>query len=254
VKFHQDFFGAQPAQMAVVGDFDAAAIEKQVATLLGDWKNARPFTRVPNEFFEVPAKELVIETPDKAQAFFVAGMNLALRDDDADYPALVLGNYMLGGGFLNSRLMARIRGKDGLSYGVGSQVTGDNFDKAGGFLAYAIYAPQNLAKLQKAFNEEIARVLNEDFTKEEIEQAKSGWLQGRSVSRAQDNELVGNLAHYLFVGRTLSWDAELEKKVMALDAAQIRAAFQRHLVPAKFTIVKAGDFAGAAKKEAVPTK
>jgi zinc protease len=248
-RFHRDFFGAQPAQLAVVGDFDAAMLEKQVASLLRDWKNTKPFTRVPNEFIEVPAQEVVIETPDKAQAFFVAGLNLALRDDDPDYPALVLGNYMLGGGFLNSRLMTRIRGKDGLSYGVGSQLQGDNFDKAGMFVAYAIYAPQNLAKLQQAFNEEIARVLTEDFTQQEIEQAKSGWLQSRTVARAQDNELVGTLGHWLFVGRTLAWDAELEQKVMALDAAQIRAALQRHLVPEKFTIVKAGDFAGAAAKQ-----
>jgi zinc protease len=250
VKFHQTFFGAQPAQVAVVGDFDAAAVEKQLTTLLGDWKNPKPFTRVKNEYFEAPAREMVIETPDKAQAFFVAGLNLALRDDDADYPALVLGNYMLGGGFLNSRLMTRIRGKDGLSYGVGSQLQGDNFDKAGSFMTYAIYAPQNAAKLQQAFNEEIARVLSEDFTQEEITAAKSGWLQGRGVSRAQDNELVGSLAHYLFVGRTLAWDADLEKKVMALDAAQIRAALQRHLKPANFTVVKAGDFAAAAKQAA----
>jgi len=246
-RFHRDFFGAQPAQIAVVGDFDGAAIEKQVASLLGNWKNVKPFTRVTNDYFDVAAKEIVIETPDKAQALFIAGLNLPLSDEDPDYPALVLGNYMLGGGFLNSRLMSRIRGKDGLSYGVGSQMQGDNFDKAGSFMTYAIYAPQNLAKLQQAFNEEIARVLNEDFTREEIEQAKSGWLQGRSVARAQDNELVASLGHWLFVGRTLAWDAEFEKKVMALDGAQIRAALKKYLVPAKFTVVKAGDFAGAAK-------
>jgi zinc protease len=69
------------------------------------------------------------------------------------------------------------------------------------------------------------------------------------VARAQDNELVGTLAHFLFLGRTLAWDAEFEKKVMALDGAQIRAALKRHLDPSKFTIVKAGDFAGAAKKQ-----
>jgi hypothetical protein len=39
---------------------------------------------------------------------------------------------------------------------------------------------------------------------------------------------------------------------MALDAAQIRAALKRHLVPAKFTVIKAGDFAGAAAKAASP--
>lgn len=248
VSFHRDFFGAQPAQLAVVGDFDAAALEQQITGLFGDWKNATPFARVPNEFFDVPGKEVVIETPDKAQAFFVAGQNLNVRDDDPDYPALVLGNYMLGGGFLNSRLPARIRGKEGLSYGVGSQLQADNFDKSGLFLAYAIYAPQNAAKLHEVFNEEIARVLAEEFTREEVEQAKAGWLQSRSVARAQDKELAGVLGHWLFVGRTMAWDAELDKKVMALDAAQIRAALQRHLVPSKFVIVKAGDFTGATTK------
>jgi zinc protease len=247
VRFHHDFFGAQPAQVSVVGDFDAAALEKQVASLLGGWKNVKPFTRVPSDYFDAPPKDIVIETPDKAQAFFVAGMNLALRDDDPDYPALVLGNYILGASGLNSRLMQRIRGKDGLSYGGGSQLTGDNFEKAGTFFIYAIYAPQNLAKLQQAINEEVTKVLAEDFTQDEIDKAKSGWLQSRGVSRAQDNELSGALGHWLFVGRTLAWDAEFEKKVMALDAAQIRAALKRHLVPAKFTVVKAGDFAGAAK-------
>ncbi|HEV7605924.1 MAG TPA: pitrilysin family protein [Steroidobacteraceae bacterium] len=250
-RFHKDFFGAQPAQVSVVGDFDAAAVEQQFGSLLGGWKNPKPFTRVPTDYFDVPAKDVVIETPDKAQAFFVAGMNLALRDDDPDYPALVLGNYILGASGLNSRLTGRIRGKDGLSYGVGSQLSGDNFDKAGMFFTYAIYAPQNLAKLQQAFNEEIARALAEDFTQDEIDKAKSGWLQSRGVARAQDNELAGALGHWLFVGRTLAWDADFEKKVMALDAAQIRAALKRHLVPAKFTVIKAGDFAGAAAKAAV---
>jgi zinc protease len=250
VSFHHDFFGAQPAQLSVVGDFDAAALEKQVASLLGGWKSAKSFTRVPTDYFDAPAKDVTIETPDKAQAFFVAGMNLAVSDDDPDYPALTLGNYMLGGGFLNSRLMARIRGKDGLSYGVGSQLTADNFDKTGMFFTYAIYAPQNLARLQQAFNEEIAKALTEDFTQDEIDKAKSGWLQSRGVSRAQDNELVSALGHWLFVGRTLAWDADFEKKVMALDAAQIRAALKRHLIPAKFTVIKAGDFAGAAAKAA----
>jgi zinc protease len=246
VKFHREFFGAQPAQVAIVGDFDADAVQKQVATLLGDWKNTKAFTRVKNQHFEVPAKRESLETPDKAQAMFVAGMNLKLRDEDPDYPALVLGNYMLGGGFLNSRLMVRIRQKDGLSYGVGSQLQGDSFEPAGGFLAYAIYAPQNAEKLEKAFNEEIARVLNEEFTAQELEQAKSGYLQGRQVSRAQDRELVGALSHGTFLGRTLQWDAQFEEKIRAVTATQIRDAFRKHIDPAKFTIIKAGDFKKAA--------
>jgi zinc protease len=74
-------------------------------------------------------------------------------------------------------------------------------------------------------------------------------MQSRSVSRSQDAELVRNLNGQTFLDRTMAWDADLEKRVMALDAGQIRAALNRYLLPAKFTVVKAGDFAGAAAKK-----
>jgi zinc protease len=241
-RFHKDFFGAQPAQISAVGDFDPAALEAQITQLFGGWKAPKAFVRVPTDYFDVAGQVQSFKTPDKAQAFFVAGQNMAIRDDDPDYPALTLGNYMIGGGFLNSRLLTRIRVKEGLSYGVGSQFGADSFDKTGSWLAYAVYAPQNLAKVEQAFNEEMAKVLKDGFTAEEIAAAKSGWIQGRSVARAQDGELMGTLGHYLFLDRTLAWDAEFEKKVMALDGEQIRAALNRHIDPKKFVIVKAGDF------------
>ncbi len=140
-----------------------------------------------------------LEAPDKANAFFVAGMNLELRDDDPDYPALVLGNYMLGGGFLNSRLAVRIRQKEGLSYGVGSQLQASSLDKSGSFLTFAIYAPENAARLEAAFKEEIARVLKDGFEARELEEARSGWLQSRQVSRAQDAALARLLAQDLYL-------------------------------------------------------
>ncbi len=252
LKFHRDFFGAQPAQFSAVGDFDAAELEKQVWQLFGGWKAAKPFKVVPNEYFEAKVENRTFETPDKAQAFYVTGLNLNMRDDDPDYPAMLFGNYMLGGGFLNSRLMARIRIKEGLSYGVGSQLSVDSLDKSGSLVAFAIYAPQNLARLEQAFKEEIEKVLEVGFTAEEIAQAKSGWAQSRSVQRSQDNALVGALGHYMFLGRTLEWDAELEKKVMALEADQIREAMKRHIVPSKLVVMKAGDFANAAKNAAAP--
>ena len=93
----------------------------QVRARFGDWRSAQAYQRVPQPYQDRPDTTIVVQTPDKANAFFIAGQNLKLRDDDPDYPALVLGNYMLGGGFLNSRLAVRIRQKDGLSYGVGSR-------------------------------------------------------------------------------------------------------------------------------------
>ncbi len=245
--FYGGYFGSSNAQLAVVGDFDEAEIGKLIGELFGDWKSPAPYARVPNLYQDVPPLNQGLETPDKANAFFIAGQNLALRDDDPDYPALVLGNYMLGGGFLNSRLAVRIRQKDGLSYGVGSQLAASPLDKSGAFTTFAIYAPQNEAKLEAAFLEELGRVLKDGFEAKEIAEAKSGWLQSRQVTRAQDSALARTLATDLYLKRTLAWDADFEKKVSSLTAEQIVSAMRKYLDPSKMTIVKAGDFANAAK-------
>jgi len=166
-----------------------------------------------------------------------------MKDDNPDYPAIALGHYMLGGGVLNSRLAMRIRQKEGLSYGVGSNVFVSAIDQYGRFTATAIYAPQNVEKLEAAFKEEIARMLKDGFTAEEVATAKSGYLQAREVSRAQDNELLGRFNNYLFIRRTFAWDADFEAKIKALTPEQINAAMRRHVDPAKISIFKAGDFA-----------
>jgi zinc protease len=242
-RFYGDFYGASNAELAVVGDFDPAEVTHLVTERLGDWRSAQPYARVPQLYQNRPDTTIVIETPDKANAIFLAGMNLRIRDDDPDYAALVLGNYMLGGGFLNSRLAVRIRQKDGLSYGVASMVGAGTLDSSGTFMTYAIYAPQNVRRLETDFREEVARMLRDGFTAEEVQQAKAGWLQSREVTRAQDQQLASTLMGYLFYHRTLAYDADLERRVQALTPAQIDAVMRRYLDPAKFTIVEAGDFA-----------
>ena len=56
----------------------------------------------------------MIDTPDKAGAAFGALHTFALRDDNPDYPALMMANQMFGGGFISSRLANRLRQQDGL--------------------------------------------------------------------------------------------------------------------------------------------
>ena len=247
-KFYKDFYGASSAQMTVVGDFDEKEVSSIAQELFGNWKSKSGFTRIKSEYRAITPVNKSFETPDKANAFFVARMNVKMRDDNADYPAMVLGNYMLGGGFLSSRLAVRIRQKEGLSYGVGSNFNASSLDESGSFFANAIYAPENAEKLEAAFLDELAKVARDGFTAEEIEAAKSGWLQSRQLSRTQDRELSGRLNNYLFLNRTIAWDADLESKVKALTADQINAAMRKYITPESMTIIKAGDFAKAKAK------
>jgi zinc protease len=241
--FYKDFYGVAAAELSVVGEFDSEALPKEVSTLFEGWKSSAKYVRVPLEFKNLPTSSESSETPDKSNAVFVAVQPLQINDEDPQYPALVLANYMLGGGFLNSRLATRIRVKDGLSYGVGSQLEVPTKDEAGAFMTYAICAPQNTAKVEADFFEELKRAIDGGFREQEIAAAKSGWLQSRQVSRGQDNELAARLASQAYWSRTMQWDATLEQKVSALKASEINAALKRFIDPSRISIFKAGDFA-----------
>ncbi len=248
-KFYKSFYGfTNGTTVSVVGDFDEAEIRKVITDNFGSWKSPSLYKRLENKVFAVPAINESLETPDKPNAMFIAGYNFELKDDHPDYPALLIGHYMLGGGFLNSRLAVRIRQKEGISYGVGSNVNIAALDNASSFTAFAIYAPENAAKLEAAFMEEIKKVITEGFTAEEVSAAKSGWLQQRTVSRAQDQGLALALNNAMFLNRTFAWDETIEKAVSELTAEQVNAAMKKHLDPAKINIVKAGDFAKAKAK------
>ncbi len=243
-SFHRDFFGASNGQLAVVGDFDEPAIAALAGELFGDWKSPAPYARIPDPFQNVASVHESAETPDKANAVFLAGQNLELQDDDPDYPALVLGNFMLGISD-TSRLYVRIREKDGLSYGVGSQLSASPVEASGSFTTYAISAPQNTAKVEAAFREELARTLKDGFAAKEVADAKSGWLQQREIARAQDATLARTLANNLYLDRTLAWSAGVDDKIRALTGDQIVGAMRRRLDPARMSVVTAGDFAKA---------
>jgi zinc protease len=250
--FHREFYGASQGELAAVGDFDAQQLTTLVHELFGGWKSPAPYARVPQRFNDAAPRTLALETPDKANAILLAGQNLKLKDDHPDWPALMLGNFMFGGGFLNSRLATRIRQKDGLSYGVNSGLSAGPLDEVGSFYTYAIYAPQNAEKLEAAMRDELSRALEEGFTPEELQKARGGLLEYRQAGRAQDGGLARTLASYLYYGRTLEHDAALEQRMAKLTAEDVRQALGRHVDARKLTVVKAGDFAGSKKKEKAP--
>lgn len=240
-EFYAQYYGLAEAELAIIGDFDPEAVQQQVARQVRDWKSRQSYARILRPYRPVPPAADAFETPDKANAMWVAGAALQLKDTDPDYPALVFGNYLLGQG-MNSRLFARIRNREGLSYGVGSQLMADADSDHALFIAFAICAPENAPKVEASFKDEMKKILAEGFTAEEIEAGKKSWLQSRQVSRENDDELVQRLAIRTHERRTMAFDAELEEKVKALTPEQVRAAMAKYLDPAGLTYMRAGDF------------
>jgi zinc protease len=242
-RLHAEFFGASNAEIVVIGDFDPAAVQTLLGERLGDWRSPKPFADVLNLYSNLVTTPTtaVFDTPDKENAVFFGGMPLEMTDAHADYPALLLGNYILGQGPA-SRLFGRIRGREGLSYGVGSQFGASPRSTAAQFSVNAIAAPQNVEQVEASFRDELATVLRDGYTEQEIAEAKQSFLQARQVGRSQDGGLASTLGLWTHVGRTMAWDAELEARLRALTAEQVREAMRRHLDVDSMTFMRGGDF------------
>ncbi|GAA6151410.1 M16 family metallopeptidase [Pseudoteredinibacter isoporae] len=241
-SFHELFYGSQFGEIAIVGDFDEKAIRKQLKTLFADWKPKTDYQRIERAYKAVDNKAQQFNTPDKENAVFAATISLPINDDHQDSPALVLGNYMLGGGFLNSRLATKLRQEDGLSYSAGSFLNQSELDNRSALGIYAICAPQNLAKVEAGVKEVLQKVIDSGFTEEEIASAKSGYLQQRKIARSKDDELAPALGNNAYLKRNMQWSKDFEAKIESLTAKDIHDVMKRYLGIKEFAILTGADF------------
>ncbi|BBB69961.1 peptidase M16 [Undibacterium sp. YM2] len=244
--FHKDFYGVSKGELSIVGDFDVDSTKQTVAKVFDGWTSKSPYTRLASKRQEVSVVRQTFNTPDKENGVYSSRMNLTLREDDADFPALRVANYIFGGGAgMNSRVMERIRQKDGLSYGGGSSLTAGEIDPVGSFSINATAAPQNLEKLEIAVREELARALKEGFTADELAKAKSGLLQQRVQGRSSDGAVASGWNSNLYLKRTWAWSQAMDDKIQALTLEQVNDAFRRYIDPAKMSVFIAADEAKA---------
>ncbi len=240
---YENYLGSQAGELVVVGDFDPAEVRPLLSDMLADWKATKSYARLADKAFtDVPGGKQVVQTPDKANAVYAAGQVVAMSDAHPDYPALVLGNFIFGGGSLSSRLGDRVRQQEGLSYGVVSYYRAEALDERASVTIYAISNPQNVAKVADVIAEELERMLRDGVTEEELQRAKQGYLQAQTVRRTSDAALSGILANCSEADRTMGYYADFEKRIAALTCDDVVQAWRRHIDPKRLVIVTAGDF------------
>lgn len=252
-SLYHDYLGSQDGELTIVGDFNADACLAGLKKSLAGWKSAKPYTRVSMPVVATQtAGRQSIDTPDKANATYTAGLIFPLRDDDRDYPALVIDNFILGGSTLSSRLGDRIRQKDGLSYGVTSSLVSSAHDQRAILTITAICNPQNIGRVEKDVQEELDRLVSGGVTPDELAQAKKGYLQARKVGRTSDPALSAMLSSLRESDRTMAFDEKLEKEIESLTPEQVATAWRNHVDPSKLAVIVAGDFGAKTATSVAP--
>ncbi|WP_163514547.1 M16 family metallopeptidase [Gelidibacter japonicus] len=245
-SYYNDFYGVNNStSLVAIGNMDEEALKTYFDKAYADFKSDKPYTEISDKFQNNrPANEKIL-TPDKKNAFTLGILSFEGSEYDDDYAALQVAGEIFGGGFLNSRIAGRLRQKDGVSYGAGGNVGVDSNkdDKNSSMYIYAIYAPENAAKVQQGFKEEIARYIAEGITEEELKNAVSGWVQEQNVSRAKDNELAGVINTNLYLDRDMTFQKNVEDRVKKLTVQDVNKVIKKYFKDYEnWTVVNGGDF------------
>ena len=233
-------FGTSNATMTIVGDVDPA-IAPWIERTWGHWNSPRPWHRIERKYTATVAADQLLDFPDKANTMIVTAHAVDIKDDDADEPAIAAANYLLGGGGFASRLMTRMRQKDGLSYFAFSEVALDPLDPAGLFLTGAALNPENTKKGMAAMLEEITKLATTGVTADELKLAKQGLLEAFQRDLSSDGAVLRMLHDGLYLDRKTDFWAKRNAALDALTVEQVNRAAQRHLRPGSLVKIIAGD-------------
>jgi zinc protease len=239
IAHHRAHYGADSTVIVLVGDVTPDGVRSIADRAFATWSK-RP-KAIP---FEVPAvpelarsRRLVVTRPGKSQADVVYAIPGVARTAP-DYDAVMMMNYVLGGGSLSSRLMDQIRDRQGLVYGVYSGLMAGI--GAGPLQIRAGTNPDNVDRCAEAILEEVRRLHDEGPTDEEMEEAK-GYLTGVFPVRLETNAgVAGQLLSAELYGLGLDYIDRYPSIIRSVTTARAREAAREHLDPDRYVLVFAG--------------
>jgi zinc protease len=246
VAFHKAQFGPDHMTLVVVGDIDAASVPAEVSHAFAGWQGGKGSASARKAPALAASKETVVPMSDKTSVSVVWGQPSGLRYNDPDYQALRVATAILGSGF-TGRLMANVRDKEGLTYGVGAGLGNDTFAD-GDWSISASFAPSLLDKGMASTQRQLMRWYEAGATAAEIDSRKSNLIGAFQVGLSTTSGMAGTLLATVERGYPLNWIDDYPQRIRALTDEQVNGAIKRYLNPDRMVIVKAGTLAAPAQK------
>jgi zinc protease len=235
-NFYKQYYVAQNAMIALVGDMKLQQAKLMTEELSRAMKSGDPAPPVP----AVPPLEkasLVRIDRDTAQTHILMGQP-AMKQNDPDYFPLYVGNQVLGGGGLVSRLLEEIRNKRGLSYSASSGFSPRR--QAGPFVAGLSTTSAQAPQALKLMRQIIDKFIKEGPTKAELKAAKENITGGFPLRLDSNGKILDYVAAIGFYGLPLNYLNTFNDKVNAVTIDQIKDAFQRRMHPDRMVTVIVG--------------
>ena len=229
--YHEAHFGATEWTLAVVGDLDHEAVESVVADAFAGWSAHEAAPRHESDgLANAEPGRSVIPMPDKSNVDVRLGHALPLRRDHDDYPALYVGNYILGGNFA-ARLMNTVRDEKGLTYHIGSSLSGVTTRSAGYWKTRVTLSHDRLEEGIDATTAVIRAFVEEGATAEELEDKKTTITGSYSVGLATTSSLAQSILTNAERGFEMDYLDTFPEEIRALSLDAVNDAVRTYLRP-----------------------
>lgn len=242
-NFYTEFLGVNEGYASFVGEADKTIIVSKLTDVLKGWSSKRGYGKIAHQYMHTQMKTETIQIDDKTNAVCAGGINLAISQQDKDYPALYLMNELLGGGsFLNSRIPQRLREAEGMSYGAGSSLDAEWDEPVGSISTYAFFNPSFKEKLNTALIDELTKASKGTFTEKELTDSKVSLIQQRKIVLGENDFLTRMFNQYSENKKDLKYFDDFSSKLQSVSLAEVNEVAKKYLDLNKFYLLFAGDY------------
>lgn len=236
--FHASHYGPKHFVLVAVGDIYPPDVKAKVADVFNGWTGGADVPKAnPPRGLDGP-REQVVFMAEKPSVTVVFGQATGLKYTDPDYQALRLGTAVLGSGF-TGRLMANVRDKEGLTYGIGSRLSNDTYN-GGDWRITATFAPKLLEKGIESTRRQLTAWYEKGITPEELEKRKSNLIGSFKVNLATTTGLAEQLLITAERGYDPSFLDRYPEMIGSLTTEQVNAAIKKYLKPESMVVIEAG--------------
>jgi zinc protease len=236
VDFYRGHYAAANAVVVMIGDVtraEAAAIaERLTAELPAEAAGVAAEPAIP-----APHGQTVRIPHPATQAHVLMG-EPGMRRIDPDYFPLLVGNYVLGGGGFDSRILNEIRQKRGLAYSAYSYFI--PYQQRGPFQIGMQTKKDDAEAALKVLRDTVARFVQDGPTEAELQQAKNNVVLGFPLRIDSNRKILDFLGVIGFYGLPLTWLDDYPKAVAKVTVAEVRDAFRRRVNPDQLITVIVG--------------
>lgn len=236
--FHARYFGPDHMILVFTGDVSLAQARAAVTKAFAGWHGGVDFVRDAAGTPVRAAARVAVPMQDKASVSVMWGQPTGLDHAAADYLPLSLGVDVLGSGF-TGRLMSSVRDQEGLTYGIGANLFGDDV-VSGGFMMQATFAPELLGKGIASSERELQRWWRDGITARELAARKQSLSGAWQLQMGTTGGMAHTLLSTLVRGQDLAWIDRYPQALHALTLEQVNQAIRSHLDPATLLRVEAG--------------